>query len=117
MPTLAALTQRYRQSSGQLEQLPPVCPDEIAALHAQRDHLGSRLDKGCTFLDDLAQRVGQDSPAFERYFAEWLRIKDEYEAVCDEIIVLEARKEFVEWLKTLPPPTGRRARDKKEGTS
>ena len=117
MPTLAELKERYRQSvlrPSQPQSVSTCAPDEIAVLREKQDCLNARLDKGIRFLNDLAQRVGQDSSEFDHYFAEWLRLKDEYEAVCDEMIVLEARKELTEWLKTLPPPRGRRASDEKE---
>ncbi len=73
---------------------------KLPGLRAKLDHLDTRLDVGCVFLNALAQRIGQDSPEFERYSAEWLHIEDEPEAVCDQIIVLEARKKLAERLKT-----------------
>lgn len=67
------------------------------ALRAERDRLATRLDKGCHFLDELAQRVGQESAEYDRYFAIWLRILHDYEKTCDEITVLQVRQEFAEW--------------------
>ena len=117
MPTLAELKQQYRQKSlGEAE--PPEgataqTGDEIAVLRQKREHLNVRLDKGCEFLNDLAERIGQESPEFEHYFAQWLLIKDEYEAVCDQITVLEARRQLAE-RKTQPARNGHRPGERKE---
>ena len=67
----------------------------------------ARLDKGCEFLNDLARHVGQDSVEYDRFFAGWLRIKDEYERVHDQITILEAREKFAEWLKKQSAPKAR----------
>ena len=76
----------------------------LEELRKERSELNQRLNEGLATLNDLAQRVGQDSPEFERRFADWLILKDEYERVCDQVTILEARVELAEWLATLPPP-------------
>ena len=75
----------------------------LEELRKERAKLNQRFDEDLATLNDLAQRVGQDSPEFERHFADWLILKDEYERVCDQVAVLEAREELAQWLKTLPP--------------
>ena len=76
----------------------------LEELRKERDELNQRLDEGLATLNDLTQRVGQAAPEFERRFAEWLILKDDYERVCDQVTILEAREELAQWLKTLPPP-------------
>jgi hypothetical protein len=62
---------------------------ELAALRAERDRLLARWEKGCDFLDDLRERTGQDSPEFDRYFAEWERIDADLRGVLDRIEIAE----------------------------
>jgi hypothetical protein len=76
----------------------------IEGLRKECAELNRRLDDGLDALNDLAQRVGQDSPEFERSFVEWLNQKDDYESACDQLTVLETRVELTEWLATLPAP-------------
>jgi len=73
-------------------------------LRKERAELNQRLDDGLAILNDLAQGVGQDSPEFERRFADWLILKDDFESVCDQVTVLEARVELTQWLATQPAP-------------
>lgn len=61
----------------------------LETLRAQRITLDARLTNGCDFLAELAQRVGQDSPEYDRYFAEWERLNAEYKQLCDRIDILE----------------------------
>jgi hypothetical protein len=76
----------------------------LEELRKELTELNQRLDDGLTTLNELAQRVGQDAPEYERRFADWLILKDDYERVCDRVIVLEARVELAEWVAKLPPP-------------
>lgn len=69
----------------------------LEVLRNKRDRLVARLDKGCHFLDRLAERVGQESAEYDRYFAIWLQILREFEQTDDEITRLQARQEFAEW--------------------
>ncbi|MBM3131213.1 MAG: hypothetical protein FJ009_21640 [Chloroflexi bacterium] len=62
---------------------------KIAALCAERDRLRARWEKGLDFLDALRERTGQDTPEFDRYFAEWERIDAELRAVLDRIAFAE----------------------------
>lgn len=88
---------------------------ELEQLQKRRVELGEMFNQGCDLLNDLSQRVGQDSPDFDRCFAEWLRLKNAYESVCDQIVVIEARMQLAEWLKNLPPPRHRVSGLPKEG--
>lgn len=63
----------------------------LEELRKELTELNQRLDDGLATLNELAQRVGQDAPEFERRFAEWLILIDEYERVCDQVTILEAR--------------------------
>jgi hypothetical protein len=77
---------------------------ELELLRKQLEEFEDQFDKCSDFLNEMAQRVGQDSPEFDHGFAEWLHLKDEYENLFDQIIRTEARIDFAEWLATLPPP-------------
>ncbi len=77
----------------------PVSPIELASanrsdlenLQAQRAALEVRFNKGCDYLTALAERVGQDSPEYDRYFAEWEKLNEEYKRLCDRIDILELK--------------------------
>ena len=77
---------------------------QLELLRKRLEEFEDRFDKCSYSLNDLAQRVGQDAPEFERRFADWLILKGDYERVCDQVTILEARVELAQWLKSLPPP-------------
>jgi hypothetical protein len=63
--------------------------DELAILRARCGRLNARLDAGCAFLTDLAERIGQESSEYDHYFIEWEKLLHEYQAACDRMDCLE----------------------------
>jgi hypothetical protein len=51
--------------------------------------LGERVDKGIALLRDLARLEGQDSPGYNRCFAEWEKLLTEETQLLEEIDALE----------------------------
>ena len=62
---------------------------DLAALRAERDRLGERIDKGIALLRDLARQGGQDSPEYNHCFAEWEKLLTEETQLLEEIDALE----------------------------
>jgi hypothetical protein len=75
-----ALQEQYRK---QLTALLEPEPDALVQLRTERDRVAERWVKGADFLDELAARVGQDSPEYDRWFAEWEKINVEYKRLDD----------------------------------
>lgn len=72
----------------------------LEQLRTQRDQLDTRLDKGIAFLNDLAQRVGQNSPEYTKHFTAWQVLYDEFNQVCDRLMYAEMNEE----LRRIHPP-------------
>jgi hypothetical protein len=70
---------------------PPAMTEtvDLAALRAERDRLGERIDKGIAFLRDLARQGGQDSPGYNCCFAEWEKLFTAETQLLEEIDALE----------------------------
>jgi hypothetical protein len=64
-------------------------PVDLPALRAERDRLGERVDEGIALLQDLARQGGQDSPRYNRCFAEWEKLFTEETRLLEEIDALE----------------------------
>jgi hypothetical protein len=58
---------------------------DLAALHAEQNRLRTRWENGLNFLEGLRERTGQDTPEFERLFAEWQKIDAALRRVLDKI--------------------------------
>lgn len=74
--------------------LPSNTLSKLEAARAERDRLGARMLKGCEFLDGLAEQVGQDSPEYDRYFAEWEKVNAAYMRAADWVDCLELAAEI-----------------------
>jgi hypothetical protein len=61
-----------------LDQRNTMLDERIAQARAERDALATRLEKGADFLDQIAEREGQDSAEYEKWFAVWLDLDEQY---------------------------------------
>jgi len=62
---------------------------DIAQARAERDTLAARFNKGADYLDGIAERDGQDSPEYEKWFGVWLDVNEQYKAAEDRLAALE----------------------------
>ncbi len=93
----------FRPTRGLLPAQSSPAPADCACLEELRqlqELLAKRLDRGIGFLSALAQQTGQDTPEFDRYFSEWLRIKDDCETVCDVMDIFEHTRHTLAWLRS-----------------
>ncbi|HEX9077724.1 MAG TPA: hypothetical protein VF932_18205 [Anaerolineae bacterium] len=81
---------QYRVHFPALDAAPAITETvDLSALRAERGRLGERVDKGIALLRDLARQGGQDSPGYNRCFAEWEKLFTEETQLLEEIDALE----------------------------
>jgi hypothetical protein len=61
----------------------------LGRLRERVANLGERIERGLKFLNDLSARTGQDTPEFNRYFAEWSALLDEERKQLDALDAAE----------------------------